>query len=175
MDPLKKSLKQSEWVLVGSLVAVMLSLVFLAKWNASQARFLSETQILNPVEKITIEISGAVSKPGVYQVFPGTPFSQAIKKAKPKSFANLKEWPPSMRISESVKIFIEELTEVVISIEGAVEENLELTMPFETRVCDLKAKIPFSSDADPEFINSFFKKRRKIKNGEKITVPKKTG
>lgn len=174
MDPIKNSLKQSEWLLVGSLLLIMASLVLLSKWNSRQAACWVEAQTLKPVEKIEIEIAGAVARPGIYQVFPGTLVSQALKKARPKALANLKKWDAALRISEPQKFVVEELVEISVLIVGAVEERLDLKVAPQTRVCDLKTKVRFA-DADPEFVNSFFKQRRRLKEGEKIVVPKKTG
>jgi hypothetical protein len=45
-----------------------------------------------------------------------------------------------------------------------------LTLPAKSRVSDLKSKVVLSPDAD----KSYFRRRRWLKNGEKIEVPKKT-
>jgi hypothetical protein len=53
---------------------------------------------------------------------------------------------------------------------GAVKEAGEITLPAGSRISDLKGKVTLSEEAD----KSFFRRRRKLKNGEAIEVPKKT-
>lgn len=60
-------------------------------------------------------------------------------------------------------------TEVRVTVRGAAE-SIELVLPKGSRISDLKEKISLSAEAD----KTFFRRKRKLKDGEVIEVPKKT-
>ncbi len=62
------------------------------------------------------------------------------------------------------------LTEITVHVRGAVLEPAQLKMPVQSRICDLKSKISLASNAD----RTFFRRKKRLKNGEIIEVPKKT-
>lgn len=166
---MKKSLPASEWILVGSLLLIMASLVILAKVNAYRASSLISVKDLQQ-EKILIQIDGAVAKPGEYSVSSGTLIGEALKKSRPHPFADLKKIPLKEVIEAPLHIHVEELTEVQISVRGAVVEPVELKVPARTRICDLKSKVSLTAEAD----RSYFRRRKAVKDGEVLVVPKKT-
>lgn len=174
MSQLKNSLASSEWFLVLSLLAILSSLVLIAKINTHQASVLIETQKLESEALIPVTIEGAVAKPGTYQIKAGVTLGQALKKARPKPQANLKELDLTQRIKAPLNLVLEELKEITVFIDGAVEIRQEFRLPLKTRVCDLKTKVQCTSDADPELIKAFWKKRRELKDGEILWVPKKS-
>ncbi len=110
---MKKSLESSEWLLISSLLAILLSLILIAKINTHRASVALSTQSSQSEE-----------------------------------------------CSAEIRIFIN----------GAVEKPIELIVPTGTRICDLKSKVLFTADVD----KSFLKRRRKLKNREILTVPKKS-
>lgn len=116
-----------------------------------------------------VTIEGAVAKPGEYWLPSGTTVAQALRKARLKPFADIQALPLKQIIEEPLHLRVEEFTEVVVSVRGAVEKPLDLTLPTGTRVCDLKSKIILTRDAD----KSFFRRRKLLKNGDIIEVPKK--
>ncbi|OGN64853.1 MAG: hypothetical protein A3E80_01870 [Chlamydiae bacterium RIFCSPHIGHO2_12_FULL_49_9] len=59
---------------------------------------------------------------------------------------------------------------VTVIVRGAVEEPLEVALPKGARISDLKSKVALKKDAD----KAFFKRRRLLKNGEIVLVPKKS-
>lgn len=165
---MKKSLYSSEWILVLSLLAIMASLVLIAQVNASRA--LSTLALDDAKEAdVLVTVEGAVGKPGEYLVPSGTTVEQALRKAKPKPWANLQSLPLTKIIEEPLHIAVEELTEITVFVRGAVTEPLELTLPAQARVSDLKSKVSLSKDAD----KTFFRRKRMLKNREIIEVPKK--
>ncbi len=174
MSQLKNSLVSSEWFLVLSLLAILASLVILAKINVYRASVLMDVRVLAPEEPVSITIEGAVSKPGTYKVIPGSTLAQVLKKARPKTYANLKEIDLTQRVKAPHTLVIEELSEITVFIDGAVESPQELRLPPKTRICDLKSKVQFTTDADPELLKAFLKKRRELKDGEILWVPKKS-
>lgn len=166
---MKKSLQSSEWVLVGSLLLVMASLTVVAKVNAYRAATTLSSKDLQ-IEEILVTVSGAVNRPGEYRVAAGTLVEAVLKKARPKACANLKALLTKQPIEEALDLFVEELAEITVFVGGAVQEPVELTLPAQSRVSDLKSKVVLSADAD----RAYFRRRRVLKDGEKIEVPKKT-
>lgn len=163
---MKNSLKRSEWLLIGSFLLILGSLFLVSKVNAVWAETtLQETEIETFIE---IAVDGAVSKPGKYTVPAGTPVLEAVKKARPKPFADLKNLQGP--VHSAMIIRVEELKEIVVQVKGAVEQPVELVMPVKSRISDLKSKITLTPEAD----KAFFRRRRLLKNGEVVEVPKKT-
>jgi DNA uptake protein ComE-like DNA-binding protein len=147
----------------------MVSLALIAKVNVYRASSTLPLQELQ-AKDILVSISGAVKKPGAYRVAAGTPLEAVLKKAKPLPHAKLEGLPFQEPVESAKEIFVEELSEIVVFVSGAVQEPGELTLPAKSRVSDLKSKVVLSPDAD----KSYFRRRRWLKNGEKIEVPKKT-
>ncbi len=166
---MQKSLQSSEWILVASLLILLASLVAITRFHehrkAAQLTLLAQT-----VEKpISISIEGAVQKPGIYSVLPGTRLGDAVKKSHPKRFANLRSLDLEQPVEMDLALHISELASIRVHIMGAVEYPVELEVPSGTRLCDLKSKIHYTPLADP----SFLKSRRLLKDGEIIEVQKK--
>lgn len=164
---MKKSLQSSEWVLVVSLLIIMTSLVVIAKVNAYRAASTLSAKELQ-IEEILVTVSGAVAKPGEYRVPAGTLVEAVLRKARPKPYANLKDLPTT--VEAPLNLFVDELREITVFVQGAVQEPMQLTLPAKSRVSDLKSKVVLSAEADKRF----FRRRRMLKEGEKIEVPKKT-
>ncbi len=59
---------------------------------------------------------------------------------------------------------------ITIHVIGAVQQPISVKMPLGSCIKDLKSKVTPSAEADQKF----FKRTRRLKNGEKIEVPKKT-
>lgn len=163
---MEKSLRSSEWFLVGSLLLVMASLVLVAKVNAHRA----SAVVLAQVPEVVVAIDGAVAKPGEYAVRKGSRIEEIVRKARPKPYANLKKLGVDERVEGPLSLHIEELSEIVVSVNGAVKEPMQLVLPAGSRLCDLRSKISLTTEAD----KSFFRRRRLLKDGEKIEIPKKT-
>ena len=164
-----KSLPSSEWLLVASLLAVMGSLLLIARVNAHRAA--SSVNLVEwKQEEILVTISGAVSKPGEHKVLPGTTVAEVLRKARPKSWAKLGTLPLDEVIESPLQLHVEELSEIKIFVKGAIAEPVEITVPAKSRICDLKSKLSFTSETDLRF----FRRKRRLKEGEIIEVPKKT-
>lgn len=166
---MKKSLQSSEWLLIGSLLAIMASLVIIAKVNAYRAASTISIADLKQ-EQILVTIAGAVAKPGEYSVLSGTPISEVLRKARPKPWANLQILPIKQVIEAPLHLNVEELTEITVSVRGAVDEPMKIVLPAKSRICDLKSKVSLTAEAD----KSFFRRRKVLKEGDVIEVPKKT-
>lgn len=164
-------MKNSErWIIV-SFILIVSSLLFIAKINAfraEEALAQFEEEASSAIEEVVeIEIEGAVNKPGTYTVPVGTPMKKVVKKARPKVGTDLQKLP--LTAVAPMKITIEELQEITITVTGAIGEPKELVLPIGSRICDLKSKITLTGETD----KTFFRRRRLLKNGEIIEVPKK--
>lgn len=166
---MKTLLQSSEWALVGSLLLIMASLATISKVNVYRAASTIESKECQ-VEDILIAVSGAVKKPGEYRVAAGTPLAAVLRKARPLPNADLAGLPLKEPLQSPRAIFIPELSEITVFVSGAVQAPVELTLPVTSRISDLKSKVALSADAD----KSYFRRKRRLKNREKIVVPKKT-
>ncbi len=123
-------------------------------------------EVIHPVEII---ISGEVAHPGAFSALPGTRIGDLVKKSRPKRFADLKGIDLDSPVEKALELVIPRLSEISVRIEGAVAVPIELKLPAGSRICDLKPKIECDGNANLQF----FKKRRLLKNGEIVYVPKK--
>lgn len=165
---MKHSLSRSEWSFLAIFFLIMATLVLIAKINVHRA---TDTlgRLRSEKAEILVTIEGAVKKPGAYIVKEGTAAKAILRKAGPTLYADLKNVPVKELVIKSTHWIIPELKEIRVLVEGAVLVPLELAMPLGSRICDLKSKVICTDDAD----KSFFKRKRRLKNGEKIEVPKK--
>jgi DNA uptake protein ComE-like DNA-binding protein len=165
---MKHSLSRSEWSFLAIFFLIMATLVLIAKVNITRA---ADTLRRIGAEKaeIFVTIEGAVKRPGTYTVKEGASVKSILQKAGPKHTADLRNIPIKELVINSTHWVIPELKEIHVFIDGAVLSPSEEIMPVGSRICDLKSKVICTADAD----KSFFKRKRRLKNGEKIEVPKK--
>jgi hypothetical protein len=161
--PSPPTLRFTEWILTGALLVLVASIFFISK--VQSRRFSVDTAAaLPPVE---VNVQGQVAKPGLYPVAIGTPLSEVILKARPGRFADLSGIDPEARVRGPLRLELKVLEKLTIAVEGEIEAPGPLTVPVGTRVCDLKKYVTVKAGADL----AFFKKRRLLNNGEKITIP----
>lgn len=118
---------------------------------------------------VKIMIGGLVTKPGDYWVEKGTPLEEVLRKAHPKRLANLRGIDLKIKLEKPLQIHIEELEDLHIYLEGAIDPPSPLTVPVRTRVCDLKKYIPNKALIDP----LFFRSKRLLREGERLFLPPK--
>lgn len=164
---MKKSLDTSDWSLVISLFLIICSIVIVAKIKAIRATALVLDAELKP-KSVVVRVEGAVKKPGEFHVAPGTLVQDVIKKAKPRRFADIQKLPLLAPIDGSMTICLEKMREISVRVCGEAEE-VQLRLPWGSRLSDLRSKLSLTKEADI----SFFKGRRLLKEGEVIEVPKK--
>lgn len=165
---MKKLLLTSEWVLSGSLILILASLLAISRFHEHRKKqYLTSgsSAIELPIE---VAISGEVSCPGIYSVLPGGRLGDLVKKSRPKRFADLRELDLDSPVEASLNVVVGKLAEITVKVEGAVVEKVELTVPSGSRVCDLKSKIQLDRAADAAYL----KRRRLLKNGEVVVIPK---
>ena len=161
--PPPPKLRFTEWTLTGAFLLVLISLVLIAK---IQAHRLSVNTVLAP-PPVEIVLEGEVERPGTYLTPLGTPLHDVVRKAGPKRFADVSFILPETRVTAPLHLKLQPLTHLTITVEGAVTAPGSLTVPIGTRISDLKKYLTLTPDAD----RTFFKKRRLLKNNEKITIP----
>jgi protein involved in polysaccharide export with SLBB domain len=166
---MKYSLRPTGWALLVSLLLFLSSLVLIAKVNAYRA-FPAIAAVEFQQEEILVTIDGAVKKPGQYTVYAGSTVGQLVRKAKPTGDANLQALPLKEILDGPRHIVVEELKEIRVFVEGAIAEPVEVVLPPKSRISDLKSKVNFTDETE----KTFFRRRKLLKNGDKIVVPKKT-
>lgn len=150
-----------------SLLLILAALVVISQVQRRRdAQFATTTPIQ---EKVAVTLTGAFSKPGTYWVQSGTTLGDVLKKGRPKRFADLRTYDLTCLIEAPLEVIVEELEEIVVYVEGAIEAPLELHLPTGTRLSDLKSKVSCLPEADI----TFFKGRRYLLDGERIIVPEK--
>lgn len=163
------SISPLEWVLATSVLLLIGCFILIAKINAHRASaVISEASFLP--ETVVVTIEGAVKKPGPYAVPAGTPIGQVLRKARPCPDANLKILPLKEIVDQPLHLVVEELQEIQVTVTGAIQEPVHLTLPAKSRICDLKSKVIFTDETE----RAFFKRRKLLRDGDKIEVPKKS-
>lgn len=140
-------------------------LFFVAEINKTLA---SPKQGIKKEKILSIEVLGAVSKPGIYRVPEGTSLQEVLKRAKLKRFADTKEFALKEPLFTEKKIDIPLLKKIEVTVKGDGVEEKTLWLPIKTRVCSLKKKVRLKPRADL----SFFSSRRFLKDGQVIVIPK---
>ena len=163
------SLRPFEWILAATLIIFIAALVLIAKINSYRASTAISAATLLP-EEILVTIDGAVKKPGQYMIRAGGTIEHALRKAKPTVTADLKALPLKELIENPLHISVPELKEIRVFVAGAIAEPVELRLPPGSRICDLRSKVIFTNETE----KAFFRRRKLLKNGDRIEAPKKT-
>ena len=162
------SLRTYEWLLFFALSFLLIASLVVSKKTSYRAlQKLHKQQVLFPKGNIQVEITGCVKKPGIYEVPPGTTLRTLLRKAKPKALADLEALRVAQVLENSCAICIPALEKISIEVCGAIRESKTLSLAAGSRLSDLKDKIALAQDADI----SIFKRRRLLKNHEKIFIP----
>ena len=158
-----------ESTIAASLLILIASFILVAKISSHKAPSKFPFKELLP-ETVLVSISGAVKKPGDYSFPAGTTIEQALRKARPSPDANLDLLPLKKIIDAPLHIFVEELKEIQVAVRGAIAKPIQITLPVRSRISDLKSKVIFTEETE----KAFFRRRKLLKNGDEIVVPKKT-
>lgn len=161
---MRRSVEPSEWTLILSLSFILASLFIISQINSYRSTPSLIFSAPSQPAPVTITLSGAVQRPGAYTVESGTPLAQVLRKARPKTHANLQNYNLEEPLLTDTTLQIEERPIITVTIDG-----VEITLPAGSRICDLKGKISLEPDADPQF----FRRKKQLRHGEKIEIPKK--
>lgn len=162
---MKKSLTFSEFLFLFSFLVLVALFFILAKGSHTSVK----PEVVQSRRRYAVEVEGAVAKPGSYRVPKGTPIAKILKKARPSRLADLSGIDLSATVGREKKIVVPELKELLIRVEGAVESAEDLILPLNARICDLKKRVVCTPDADL----TYFRRKRRLKHRETISVPQK--
>ncbi len=166
---MRQSIEWSEWTLIISFALILGSFFLVSQINARRSTPSISLPTPQPLAPLAITLTGAVCRPGTYAAEPGTPLSEILRKAHPKLHANLAPYSSAELLFADQVFHIEELSEIVVTVAGAVLEEVQITLPAGSRISDLKGKISLSAEADPRFL----KRKKQLRHREKVVVPKK--
>jgi hypothetical protein len=121
-------------------------------------------EVFEKHDPVSVKIEGAVYKPGIYSVLPGTSLRKVIKKSRPKNSADLESIDLDQRIEGPLDLLLKEKEKIIVWVisEGKDPEALEL--PVGARFSDLKSKINPDLKIDPDLL----KKKRQLRHGEEV-------
>ena len=158
-------LRASEWFVTGGLFLFLFSLFLIAKIKTAQVGPFREHKIV----LVDVAIQGHVKRCGTYSVERGMPIGAVLRKAAPKKFADLRAISLKSPITAPLELKIECLKNLLIRIEGAVQNPGTIQVLPGTRILDLRKIVPLSREADL----TFFKKRHVLEDGETVFIPEK--
>lgn len=163
--PVFSALRSSELFFVLGFLAILCTLVVLAKIQAYRVQDGLVVSVLPPIE---VRISGAVAHPGVFIVASGSPLKEILIKAKPQRYANLAALDLDSPVYSACELVILPLAEILVYVEGGCEAEA-LKMPVGARVSDLKKRVKLHPQADL----AVFKSKRLLQHEETIKIPLK--
>jgi hypothetical protein len=155
------------------------SLFIYAKWVATpEGELLGQPQSDHP---ISVEISGAVAKPGIYTVPSGTPLQKALRRSRPYKQVDLAlsqitdpvaYWTDPqgcVYLENSCCVEVVAPAEFEIILAGAVLVSGPFRVVAGARIRDLKNQIALTPAAD----RAFFRRTRLLRPGEILLIPEK--
>lgn len=161
-----------EWLAILMILGFLLLLTFIAL--IGQAKDLQTLSVgasnYLKVQELEFHIEGAVAKPGAYRVKTGTKLKEALELAEPLLEADLRKLRSNSRIRHNQKVVVPKKEMIFISIAGAVQEEISLSVPKGTRLNELDRYVAFTANADCRKVCA----KRYLKDQEKIIVPEKS-
>ena len=118
---------------------------------------------------IQIVVKGAVHKTGNYEVKRGATIQDVLNLAQPLEQADLNKLKLAAKLRNHQTITVQERRKITVHITGAVTEPTSLTVEQGMMVKELAPLLSFLPEADSEKLN----RKRKLKDGETISVPAK--
>lgn len=158
-----------EWLIICLLIATLLMLSFIIFfWRKDVSPPIAATYELNS-EIISVTISGAVKKPGPYDLKKGTLLKELLERAQPLPEANLERLKMNSKLRDGQVVKIAGQKWITIHLEGAVEQQGPMQVKLGTQLQDLPELVTFAPEADL----SKLQKKRRLKDEEVIIVPVK--
>lgn len=155
-----------EWCAIILLSGLMIALALVAKIQVEPP------ESSPPVDGlISAEIEGAVLYPGIYHFQAGASLLDLLQAGEPLPEADLRGIRKKGRLKNGQLLAIKELPSIQIQVVGAVKDTKPIQVPTGTRLVDLLGLVAFQKDADLETL----KKRRRLKDGETVVVPSRSG
>jgi hypothetical protein len=166
------SLKIHEWLAVITLIVILggLSIMAYVKKGNVGDKDRSMPAFLSRAGRIEVLIEGSVINSGTYYLPSGVAMKDVLMLAQPSPNADLRRFNLDAPIKKGRTINVPSRPMIVIHVKGAIENPGEISVPKGTRLMDLPAFILLSENANKKSIN----RKRKLKNGEIITILKLT-
>lgn len=156
-----------EWLFV-----LLLSAAVLCSWAAS---LLSEKQ--EPAsarfqcmkeKRVQVLVKGAVQQAGLYQIDPQMPLKELLQLAGVQPDADLRQVDLDNPVEHSRVLNIRTQKKITVYLNGAVKNPGPIKIPRGASLSALQGVALLETDADSSFLN----KKRRLKEGETVTVPK---
>ncbi len=156
-----------EWVIIVLLIVTLASIagVALIRHPSSPPITEEEHELLN--KNVVVDITGAVEKPGVYELPKGSLYKDLLSKAIPQPHADLRKIKMQALLKDGQFIHIPSEIWITIYIEGAVLNPGPKEVLAGTTLSELSEELAYSDQADRQKIQ----KKRKVKEGEVIRIP----
>lgn len=122
-------------------------------------------------QEVEVTVEGAVEKPGSYQVQRGATLREVLSQAVPTRHADLKRLKLDKTVRQGQVIKVPEYQMIAVHLKGAVVSPQTLSLPKGSRLSDLIPLLEFEPDANVKQLQ----KKRRLKDGETITVRKVSG
>ncbi len=113
-----------------------------------------------------VEILGCVARPGHYQIAQGTSLREAVRKARPRSYADLSSIPPDHVVEEACVVKVLSREHIQVRVTGCVCNPGLFQMPAGSRVCDLRDRLVLGTRG----VQEIFKSKRLLKDQEVFVV-----
>jgi len=114
-----------------------------------------------------VRVVGEVEEEALVQLHPGATVADALFSATFTECADPQKIAYDVRLVKDQVVVVPKKGALSIFVTGAVEKEELLTFEEEATFLDLRKKIQLQKSAD---IKAFFRKRRKLKQGETITI-----
>lgn len=150
-----KKISDREWAVVAVVVFLLISQVVYSYIKVFQAGLLNKNFYIPAAKKCKVEITGAVKKPGVYDVHPGFKLQKILKKAGLEKCADTRGFLEDAVIVDDVAIHVPKLENLVIYIQ-------DKDFVVETVVLPLGSKT--------QFVRGFLKKKYNITVSSKVKI-----
>jgi hypothetical protein len=164
-----------EWLAIVVLLSVIATLISIALLNRPHIDM--SINNANAVfcqssgDAIQVSIDGAVAHPDTYVMKKGATLRELFAIAEPLPEARLNRFHLDRTLADGESLFIGKQKMVTVYIQGAVKTPQTLIVRQGTPMCDLEALVTLEEDAKVSFLH----KKRKLKDGETITIPRVQG
>lgn len=165
----KPHLAIHEWFAVMAIIAFLAMLILVSLWRQSYSHANEGQHHYLKANEVEIYIQGAVANPGSYKAPTGTLLQDIVKNAQPLGDADLRRIKPSTKARNGQIVNIPVKPKIRVTIEGAVVSAGEIEIPVGTTTDELISYILPTEDADLSKI----KKGRRLRQNDKIVIPKK--
>lgn len=162
-------LKVHEWLSIAILIGVIAGLACLTSLNAKVESGRSGIgSIRQKFSGFDVLVKGAVDHPGVYHINSEIGMGDLLSLVGLSSNADLRRFNMDSVIKKGRVVNVPARAMIEIHLKGAVEEEKILTLPKGSKLEDLIPLFEFAPEANVKALQ----KKRRLKDGETIIVPR---